>query len=540
MVNIYSVQDYLPYGKNEDQCPQAPFLSPTTTNELWEEVGATIAGNHDFQKRAIEWLSGAVKVPTESYDGLPAVKDDPSAWTQFGPFHEYLEKAFPLIHENLKLEKVNTYGLLYTWEGSDSTLQPALFMAHQDVVPVEQSTVDEWTHPPYSGYYDGEFIWGRGSSDDKSGLIGTMISIETLLSEGFKPTRTFLLSFGFDEESKGNEGAGYLGEFILNRYGKHRVAFLIDEGGGFSDAHGTTFATPGVAEKGYLDVRVEVSAPGGHSSIPPAHTSIGILSHLIFHIENHPYPAVLVSALQCQGAHAKAIPLPLQKLIHASQFSDAALLALQEVVLQNPTYKALVGTTQAVDLVGGGAKVNALPERAWAVVNHRLSTETNLAEVEATETDRLKSLAHRYNLTFSAFGRDIVSSEVSSGALVLAEAFGNPLEPAPRTPITTSDAPWQLLSGTIRSVYGKVRGLEEGHKDGIVVSPGQSTGNTDTRYYWDVTKVSHLRYNHSNGKGGRLLGNIHTVNEKLHVESFLEQIYFFTTLILNSDEARDL
>lgn len=29
---------------------------------------------------------------------------------------------------------------------------------------------------------------------------------------------------------------------------------------------------PAVAEKGYLDVRVEVATPGGHSSVPPQHT----------------------------------------------------------------------------------------------------------------------------------------------------------------------------------------------------------------------------------------------------------------------------
>jgi len=36
--------------------------------------------------------------------------------------------------------------------------------------------------------------------------------------------------------------------------------------------------------------------------------------------------------------------------------------------------KSLFGTTQAIDLVGGGVKTNALPENAWAVVNHRIST----------------------------------------------------------------------------------------------------------------------------------------------------------------------
>jgi Gly-Xaa carboxypeptidase len=43
-----------------------------------------------------------------------------------------------------------------------------------DVVPVLPATRDLWTHDPFGGEYDGTYIWGRGSSDDKSGLIGIM------------------------------------------------------------------------------------------------------------------------------------------------------------------------------------------------------------------------------------------------------------------------------------------------------------------------------------------------------------------------------
>lgn len=43
-----------------------------------------------------------------------------------------------------------------------------------DVVPVEPQTVDTWKEPPFSGLYDGEWIWGRGSCDDKSGLISSL------------------------------------------------------------------------------------------------------------------------------------------------------------------------------------------------------------------------------------------------------------------------------------------------------------------------------------------------------------------------------
>lgn len=66
-----------------------------------------------------------------------------------------------------------------------------LIVPSSDVVPVDPNTVEQWTHPPYSGYFDGTVIavigailglthplgqklWGRGSSDDKSGLIGIL------------------------------------------------------------------------------------------------------------------------------------------------------------------------------------------------------------------------------------------------------------------------------------------------------------------------------------------------------------------------------
>ena len=40
---------------------------------------------------------------------------------------------------------------------------------------------------------------------------------------------------------------------------------------------------------GYFDVKVTVETEGGHSSVPPDHTGIGILSKIISAIEGHPY-----------------------------------------------------------------------------------------------------------------------------------------------------------------------------------------------------------------------------------------------------------
>lgn len=80
-----------------------------------------------------------------------------------------------------------------------------------------------------------------------------------------------------------------LGEHMEKVYGNNAFAFIVDEGGacchlafltsanasviaGFGEQFGTVFASLGIAEKGYVDVRVDIASPGGHSSIPPPHT----------------------------------------------------------------------------------------------------------------------------------------------------------------------------------------------------------------------------------------------------------------------------
>ncbi|KAI0367059.1 carboxypeptidase S [Pilatotrama ljubarskyi] len=520
------------------QCPQATAVVPEKNGELWMDLGKTVA-SEAFKSRAVEWLGGAVRVPTQSYDKMGPVGEDPR-WEVFGPFHDYLLKSFPLVHSTLKLTKVNTWGLVYEWKGSDPSLKPVLLAAHQDVVPVNPDTVDEWDHPPFSGDFDGKRIWGRGSSDDKSGLIGVMSTVESLLERGFQPTRGVVLAFGFDEEVSGLHGASSIGKHLLSTFGENAFLLLVDEGGGFAQEFGGVIATPAIAEKGYIDVRVEVTSPGGHSSVPPAHTSIGILSQLLVHYEANPYEAKLSRGTpmywksQCLAAHAPDVPHKLRKALKKAIKSDKALKEAQKELFKDSTFRAYVGTTQAIDLINGGVKTNALPEQAWAVVNHRIATDSSVDAVKEHDTALLKGLAQDFNLSYTAFGSQITGKEPAYGTLTISDAWGAALEPAPISPI---DAPeYALLSGTIKATYNAHRELEG--DDNIVVAPGIMSGNTDTRYYWALTPHIY-RYNHHNSGNGTALSNgVHTINESIDADAFLEMIRFFTTLILNADEFR--
>ncbi|KAF9501781.1 carboxypeptidase S [Pleurotus eryngii] len=525
-------------------CPQTEALVPTQNNGLWSDISALVSTD-SFEKYAAELLGGAVRIRGETFDSMGPVGQDPR-WKVHTNFHEYLEQAFPQIHKALKLETVNTYGLLYTWQGSATSLKPLLMMAHLDTVPVNPDTIESWTHPPWSGYFDGTSIWGRGASDDKSGLIGTMAAIELLLQRGFQPLRTVVLAFGFDEEAGGVQGAGHIAPVLLDRYGADSFAAIIDEGGGFSEEYGTIFAGPGVAEKGSMNVELDVTAPGGHSSIPPSHTSIGLLAAAIVHLEDHPFDvhldrkSTIYARLQCAAQHGKEMGATLRRRIRESLKSDKKLRNLETLLFADSVEKSLAGTTQAIDLINGGVKSNALPEQARAVINHRIDSMSSSNVVKERDTTLLKEIAHKFNLSYIAFGHEITEKDAPSAGTI---SISSPLvlEPAPVTPIVMDRAtPYGVLSGSIRATYNARR--SQNNQDGdIFVTPGMPTGNTDTRYYWGLT--SHIfRYTHHDlgTSNNPLGGGVHTVNEHIETSAFLEMIRFYVTFILNMQESLDV
>ncbi|TFY55688.1 hypothetical protein EVJ58_g8091 [Rhodofomes roseus] len=521
------------WHESASSCLQEAPLIPVTHKSLWRAI-EELLHTELFVNKTANLLSGAVRIPTEVYDVMGPVGEDPR-WEAFALLREYLLQAFPLIHMKLQLTKVNTYGLAYVWEGSDGSLKPLLLTAHQDVVPVDSATISNWTYPPYSGHYDGTRIWGRGSADDKNGLISILAAVETLLEHNFAPARTVVLAFGFDEEATGQQGAKQIGRYLLDIYGENAFAMLVDEGDSIEDTYGAPFARPAISEKGYFDLQIQVSAPGGHSSVPPPHT--------------------------CLAAHAPRLPPNLRADIRAAHSSDAALRRAEAALFaEDPALAAGGRTTVAVDVVWGGVKSNALPEGAGVVVNHRVAVDSSVSALKDHAVAVLRPVADALNVTLVAFpddgdtlfSRREISSVARAGTVTLSDAFGTALEPAPVSP--TDSAQWKVLAGTIRAAWGVPHpGLDralnkpasvqvplqgEAEPD-IVVVPSLLAGNTDTQFYWALTP--HIfRYNHYYARDGPADGSIHTVDEVCEAEGFVGMVKFFVGLMLNADESRDM
>jgi carboxypeptidase PM20D1 len=118
------------------------------------------------------------------------------AGTQIGPISEgdktvdksaYLHpfsvvSAFPAIHSSphVKHEFVANYSLLYTITGSNPNLTPYLLMSHLDVVPADN--VNLWESQPFQAEIVQEFIYGRGTIDDKHGVVVNKTNQKLLVS----------------------------------------------------------------------------------------------------------------------------------------------------------------------------------------------------------------------------------------------------------------------------------------------------------------------------------------------------------------------
>jgi carboxypeptidase PM20D1 len=303
---------------------------------------------------------------------------DTAAWdpAPFVAFREWLITAFPRVHTALAREVINEHALLYTWKGSDTTLAPLLLTGHYDVVPVEPGTEGMWTHAPFSGDSADGHIWGRGALDDKVSVIGILEGAELLLAQAFIPQRTILLAFGHDEEIGGSGGAGRIAEVIRQRYG--RVQMLVDEGGfvtrGIVPGISRPVAIISVAEKSSLTVELSVTGAGGHSSVPPSHSALGVLGRALYRLEDTQMPARMTPVMGEFLRNIASEGAFIMKVAVANPILER--LVIGQLVAQ-PQTASSVRTSTAVTMASGSPKENVLPIRASRGIPSRGSSNTS-------------------------------------------------------------------------------------------------------------------------------------------------------------------
>jgi carboxypeptidase PM20D1 len=436
-------------------------------------------------------LAGALRFKTVSYQ-------DSSQFDarEFEGFQRYLRATFPRLHAALKLENVNGYGLLYEWTGADPNLPPIVLLAHQDVVPVEPGTESRWTEPPFEGRIAGGYVWGRGALDDKGSLVGILEAVEHLVAAGAKPRRTVYLAFGHDEEVGGRRGAGRIADLLASR--NVHPELVLDEGGALATGLVAGIAAPvalvGIAEKGYVTVRLTAQAEGGHSSMPPDETAVGILAAAIVRLEHQQMPRAIrgptATMFDYLGPEMSFGP----RLVMANRWLFGGILARQFGA--TPQGNAMLRTTTAPTVLQAGVKENVLPSSARALVNFRILPGDSVESV----VEHVRQAVRDSRISVSP----------------LEETKSNP------SGVTSVDSePFQLLARTIRQVI-----------PGAVVTPWLVVGATDSRHYARLTP-NVLRF-----MGTAItkddLRRVHGTDERVGVQAYADAVRVYLQLLRNA------
>jgi len=162
--------------------------------------------------------------------------------------------------------------------GGDDSRPPLCFTGHIDIVPLGAA---KWTRDPFAGETDGDKLYGRGSTDMKSGIaafVAAAVELAPKLASG--PGLVLVITAG---EELGCEGAKYLADRkLLGRAG----AIVVAE---------PTGNYPYIGHKGLAWFEIETLGVTAHGSMPEVGDNaivkmakvIGDLEHFRFPVESH-------------------------------------------------------------------------------------------------------------------------------------------------------------------------------------------------------------------------------------------------------------
>lgn len=189
-------------GKTSDVGPAiSTFLADKTLsaeqqNEINRLLG--IFTRVKYGKAATETLRELVEIPTFNVDGVPQYKN-PEFIKIAGKIQD-LAKAF-----NLNFRNIDNRVYEITLEGSGDEVVG--IHAHADVVPV---TPENWVLKdgtrldPFKVTLIGDRMYGRGTEDDKNGIVVAMYAMKVIKEEKLPLARNFKLLVDTTEETSGD------------------------------------------------------------------------------------------------------------------------------------------------------------------------------------------------------------------------------------------------------------------------------------------------------------------------------------------------
>ena len=431
---------------------------------------------------AIDTLGQLIRCKTISYSDH-SLEDD----AEFDKLIDLLPNLYPNVFKTCAFDKMPHRGLLFKWPGKTPG-DPAIMMAHYDVVPVNE---ENWEKPPFDAIIEDGCMWGRGTLDTKGTFNGVLFAADTLIAQGFQPEHDVYFAFSGGEEVNG-KGA----PTIVDWFEKQGItpAMVVDEGGAVVENVFPGVKQPcgliGIAEKGMMNAQFRAVSAGGHASAPKPNMPVDTLAKACVDVLKSPFKAHITKPVaemfDTLGRHSTF----LYRMIFANMWCFGWVIDLLGR-LSGGEMNALVRTTVAFTQMEGSSARNVIPPEAKMVANMRL----NPADSVSSALDYLK--------------KTVGNPKVEVTAL---ESF----EPS-RISRTDCEG-WDKVSAAVLETW-----------PGCIVSPYLMVQCSDSRHYG---KISDKVYRFSAmDLTAKERATIHGNNEKVRLEGITRAVEFYIRLL---------
>ena len=431
---------------------------------------------------AVDALAQLVRCKTVSYNDH-SLEDE----SEFQKLISLLPRLYPDVMETCEFRQLPDRALLLRWPGK-SPGDPAVMMAHYDVVPVNE---EAWDKPPFEAILEDGVLWGRGTLDTKVTFNGILSAANHLIARGFRPERDVYFAFSGGEEVNGQGAPNIVAWF---REQGIRPALVVDEGGAVVENVFPGVKVPcgliGIAEKGMMNARFRARSQGGHASAPKPHTPVGVLSAACKRVEDHPFKAHIQGPAAQMFDTLGRYSTPLYRVIFANLWCFGWLLDLM-ARKSGGEMNALLRTTVAFTQMQGSSARNVIPPEATMVANMRL----NPSDSVASALDYLK--------------KTVANDAVEITAL---ESF----EPSPVS--ETGCEAWDKVAASVAETWR-----------GCVVAPYLMVQCSDSRHYGPISNHVY-RFSAMDLTAGER-STIHGNNERIRVETVGKAVEFYIRLL---------
>jgi acetylornithine deacetylase/succinyl-diaminopimelate desuccinylase-like protein len=382
----------------------------------------------------------------------------------------------------------DTQSMVIRWPAARPSGRKAiLILAHMDVVEARR---DDWERDPFQLIEEDGYFYGRGTADDKQGVVAVTTALLRLRAEGFQPDRDIVVLFTGDEETGQIGAERAAAEWIdLSRI---EYGLNADGGGGAFLRNGTAVGFEFVtSEKIYQSFTFTARNRGGHSSRPRADNAIYDLARTLQRLEAHRFEPRLNDTTRAYFRNRARTADPAVAAAIARWLANESDGAAADIIEGSETESGTTRTRCVATRLEGGHADNALPQRASATVNCRIFPGEDPAQVLAA----LRALAAPSNVAVE------------------------PIEQA--RPTEASPLRQDVLQAFAAAVHRR--------HPGVPIVPTMVTGATDALYF----RARGIPVYGVNGAWGVIPDDAraHGLNERVPVRAFYENIDHWSDLI---------